>query len=182
MITQFWLGLAFSSQTHAHFAAATRRNAPAPHATPAPPHWPSHIAGANKLKPGLTAGYCMLECNECGACLPERPMQGSSACQGWFSQTKAQTGARIARSRVKIAENASEMLKMARNRTNFYVFDVTSRYASIHTGGLAVKPQPLSNVWPIVSVAEANGPMQLLPTYSSMFIGILTLGSPRSLG
>ena len=71
-------------------------------------------------------------------------------------------------------ENASEMLKMARNRTNFYVFDVTSRYASIHTGGLAVKPQPLSNVWPIVSVAEANGPMQLLPTYSSMFIGILS--------
>ena len=49
-----------------------------------------------------------------------------------------------------------------------------ARYASIHTGGLAVKPQPLSNVWPIVSVAEANGPMQLLSTYSSMFIGILT--------
>ena len=65
---------------------------------------------------------------------------GSSACQGWFSQTKAQTGARIARNRVKIAENASEMLKMAQNRTNFYVFDVTSRYALIHTGGLAVKP------------------------------------------
>ena len=80
---------------------------------------------------------------------------------------------------MKIAGNASEMLKIARNRTSFYVFVANTRFASIHTGRLAVKPQPLSNVWPIVSVAEANCQCQLLPTLSSMFLVILSHGARR---
>ena len=73
---------------------------------------------------------------------------------------------------METAENASETLKIARNRSNLASADVTLQ---LRLGFWPVKSGQCSNVLPIVSVVGPNYQFQLLPTLNSMFLEILTL-------
>ena len=90
-----------------------------------------------------------------------------SARQGWVSQSKCLTRARTAQNREKTAENASEMLEIARNRSNLAEAGVTLQ---LRLGFWPIKSGQCSNVLPIVSVVGPNYQFQLLPTLSSMIL------------
>ena len=68
---------------------------------------------------------------------------------------------------METAENASEMLEIARNRSNLAEAGVTLQ---LRLGFWPVKSGQCSNVLPIVSVVGPNYQFQLLPTLSSMFL------------
>ena len=71
---------------------------------------------------------------------------------------------------METAENASETLKIARNRSNLASADVTLQ---LRLGFWPVKSGQCYNVLPIVSVVGPNYQFQLLPTLSSMILEIL---------
>ena len=83
--------------------------------------------------------------------------------QEGFGQSKCQNSSEPY---VETAENASETLEIAQNRSNLASADVTLR---LRLGFWPVRSGQCYNVLPIVSVVGPNYQFQLLPTLSSMF-------------